>query len=144
MCAGIPILSRRAASVRCSRGSTTMELAIVLPLLLLLTIGSFETGRAVWAKHTLSHAVREGARYASVRSTASDDPATAAMIEARTKAAAVGLAANQVEVTTSWEPSNSAGSTVHVQARYAFHPVTPLLPFDTIELSTGTQRVIDY
>jgi hypothetical protein len=86
-----------------------MEMAILTPLLFLLTLGAFELGRGVWTKHTLSHAAREAARYASVRSLTSDDPATAATIEARAKQAAVGIDASLMTVTTTWNPSNQQG-----------------------------------
>jgi len=120
------------------------EMAILIPVLMLLTIGAIEMGRGVWTKHMLSHAAREAARYASVRSTTSDDPATAAKIEARAKAAAVGLDTSLLTVATTWTPSNQQGGSVRVHVTYAFHPVTPLIPFDTIQLTSNSQRVIAY
>jgi len=121
-----------------------MEMAILTPLLFLLTLGAFELGRGVWTKHTLSHAAREAARYASVRSLTSDDPATAATIEARAKQAAVGIDASLMTVTTTWNPSNQQGGTVRVQLSYDFEPVTPLLPFKSLTLTSNSQRVIAY
>ena len=121
-----------------------MELAILTPVLFLLTLGAFELGRGVWTKHTLSHAAREAARYASVRSTTSDDPATAAKIEARAKESAIGIDTSQLQVQTTWTPSNAPGGTVRVHVQYAFHPVTPLVPVSTIQLTSNSQRVIVY
>lgn len=45
------------------RGSAVVEFAIVLPLLLLLTLGTAEFGHAFYRYNTLTKAVRDGARY---------------------------------------------------------------------------------
>jgi len=126
------------------RGTGAVELAILTPVLFMLTLGAFELGRGVWTKHTLSHAAREAARYASVRSKTSDDPATNATITARAKAAAVGIDASLLTVTTTWNPSNTTGATVRVQLSYNFKPVTALIPFKTLTLTSNSQRVIAY
>jgi len=47
-------------------GQALVELAIILPLLLLLILGVFEFGRAMYVKNTLTHAARAGARSAVV------------------------------------------------------------------------------
>lgn len=49
-----------------SAGQALVEMAIILPLLLLLVIGIFEFGRAMYTKNTLTHAARAGARTAVV------------------------------------------------------------------------------
>ena len=47
------------------RGAAAAEMAMVLPLLLLLMFGSFEAGRFFLDEHVVLKAVRDGARYAS-------------------------------------------------------------------------------
>lgn len=47
-------------------GQAIVELALVLFLLLLLVLGIFEFGRAMYIKNTLTHAARAGARAAVV------------------------------------------------------------------------------
>ncbi len=49
-----------------SHGQAIVEMALVLFLLLLLVIGIFEFGRAMYIKNTLTHAARAGARAAVV------------------------------------------------------------------------------
>jgi Flp pilus assembly protein TadG len=129
---------------RKERGSTVAEMAILTPLLFLLTIAAFELGRAVWTKHTLSHVAREAARYASVRSITSDDPATVAKVQARAEEAAVGIDPALLDVDTTWSPSNQAGGTVRVHIQYDFHPITPLVPVSSITLTSNSQRIISY
>jgi Flp pilus assembly protein TadG len=50
------------------RGQSLLEFAMVLPVLLLLAIGTIEFGRAYYHYNTLSKAVRQGARYMSMHS----------------------------------------------------------------------------
>jgi Flp pilus assembly protein TadG len=49
------------------RGAALIELALIIPLLLLLTFTTTELGRAVYQYHVLVKAVRDGARYLSVQ-----------------------------------------------------------------------------
>lgn len=60
------------------KGQALVEMAIVLPLLLLLVMGIFEFGRAMYIKNTLTHAARAGARTAVVTQgiTATGSPVT--------------------------------------------------------------------
>lgn len=48
------------------RGTAVVELALVLPVFLLLVFGMIEFGRAVMVQHTLVNASREGARQAVI------------------------------------------------------------------------------
>jgi Flp pilus assembly protein TadG len=48
------------------RGVAMLELALILPLLLLILMGTIEFGRAYNARITLTHATREGARELAV------------------------------------------------------------------------------
>jgi Flp pilus assembly protein TadG len=48
------------------KGQALVEMAIILPLLLLLVLGIFEFGRAMYIKNTLTNAARAGARAAVV------------------------------------------------------------------------------
>jgi Flp pilus assembly protein TadG len=59
--------AKRTRSMNCT-GQALVEMAIILPLLLLLVMGIFEFGRAMYLKNTLTHAARAGARTAVVTS----------------------------------------------------------------------------
>lgn len=57
---------RRALGRTSRRGATTVEMTLVgIPLIFML-ISIFEISRGMWIYHTLSYAVKEGVRYASV------------------------------------------------------------------------------
>lgn len=45
-------------------GAAAAELAMVLPLMILLLFGGFEGGHFIWQQHKLVEAVRDGARFA--------------------------------------------------------------------------------
>jgi Flp pilus assembly protein TadG len=51
---------------RCDRGSNAVELALLLPILILLLFGIIEFGRGYNAKITLTHAARESVRVYSL------------------------------------------------------------------------------
>ena len=51
-----------------NRGSAAAEMALVLPLLLIIMCGSLELGNYFWNEHVLVKGLRDGARYAARRS----------------------------------------------------------------------------
>lgn len=56
--------------LRDNRGQATVELALVMPILLLLVIGVFEFGRAWNQKQVITDAARQGARICAVANAA--------------------------------------------------------------------------
>lgn len=58
-------LRRKFPRAKLERGQSTVELAMVVPLLLLIAAGAIEFGRAYYLYNTLSKSVREAARYMS-------------------------------------------------------------------------------
>jgi Flp pilus assembly protein TadG len=61
-------------------GAALVEMALVLPILILLLLGTFEFGRAFNAKITLTHATREAVRELAI--TGDADEAEAALLAA--------------------------------------------------------------
>lgn len=59
-------MSRLRAFRRGDGGQTTVEFALAVVLLLVIVLGLFDLGRAVWYSNALAMATREGARYAIV------------------------------------------------------------------------------
>jgi Flp pilus assembly protein TadG len=52
-------------SVRSQRGQSIVELALLLPLFLIVILGIIEVGRLWWTQQALTNAAREGVRYSS-------------------------------------------------------------------------------
>jgi len=91
------LLRRLRQRLACEQGTAIIETAMTLPLLLLVTVGIFEFGRAFQTWQVLTNAAREGARVAVL-----PNQATGAA-EARVK-----------DYLASGQLSNAAGATVTV------------------------------
>jgi Flp pilus assembly protein TadG len=52
---------------RKQKGVALVEFALILPFLLVLSIITFEFGRAIWQYNTLTNSVRDAARYLSLQ-----------------------------------------------------------------------------
>ena len=61
-----PVPPARASALRDEQGAAAVEMALVLPLLLLLLFGIIDFGRVLNAQITLTEAAREGARAAAL------------------------------------------------------------------------------
>jgi Flp pilus assembly protein TadG len=53
------------------KGAELLEFAFVLPLLLLICLGTIEFGRAYYTYNILAKSLRDGARYAATSTTSS-------------------------------------------------------------------------
>lgn len=98
------------------RGATAVEVALLMPVLLVLVMGIVDFGRALHAQITLTQAAREGVRVAALKQ---PNPAT------RTQNAATGLSGVGVTV-TACPATASPGSDAEVKATYTFEFVTPV------------------
>jgi hypothetical protein len=77
--------------ISAQRGQSLVEMALILPVFLLILIGIFDGGRLVFAYHTVNNAAREGGREATVNQTVAD-------VQARTAQHAVALAIPAADV----------------------------------------------
>ncbi len=99
-------------------GAAAVELALVLPFLLLLLCGIIDFGRAYNARITLSNAARESVRVWALGGT--QDEATA-----RASEAAVGLTITDVSFDSS--PECTFGATTAITVTASFTYITPLI-----------------
>jgi Flp pilus assembly protein TadG len=88
--------TRSANRRRGERGAVAVELALVLPLLMVLVFGVIDFGRLFNAQVTLTQAAREGSRVAAVCANAS--PPNCGTVTSRTMAAAPNLDGMTVDV----------------------------------------------
>ena len=116
-----------------------MELAVALPLALLLMAGSVDVCRAYSQAGIIANAARQGARYGM------NHPTDVTTIQSRALAEAAGsgvqLQTNQVSVAT---PSGSgSGNPVTVTVTYAFAPAMgAVLGFQTVSIVKSCTMVI--
>jgi Flp pilus assembly protein TadG len=133
---------------RRSGGQALVEFALVFPILVLILLGIFELGRAVFAFNTIGNAAREGARIAAVNQilTSPDcvddrpviNPADAHWSVKRCaaeKALTLGLRESDVTVNFSAPPGASftcsptlrVGCMATVTVRHVYRATTPII-----------------
>ena len=114
-----------------------VELALVLPLVVMFIFGIVEFGRAYNAKIQLTSAVREGVRTAAL----GGPSVSTAAIEDEVRAAATGLVGDDITVVLSAKCETTASVNATVTASYPFRYDIPLLGSRTADLeATGVMR----
>lgn len=123
-----------------SRGQSLVELALILPVLLLLALAALDLGRLFYAQITLTNAAREGAMEASLNPTSFVAGSACNAASNRIMCATVGEAANSfvtvapADVQRQCSPAcaKAANTTVTVTVTGRFRLITP-----AIEVFTG-------
>jgi hypothetical protein len=113
---------------RSDRGQTLVEFAMVISVLFLFVLGIFEFSRLFFAFGTMSHGVREAARYAVVNPGAPD-------VEQRAEDS-IFLIGGSADVEVTYVPDASDPGDlycshrckVQVTATSTYRPWTPLIP----------------
>ena len=122
------------------RGQSIVEMAIALPLLLLLTMAVVDFGRAYNNYIVVTNASREGARFGSRFPQNLDGIRGAALLEASNSG--IPLAAGNVTRTFP-RGSSAAGFPISVTVTYSFPTILGgIAGFDTLTLRRTTQMVI--
>lgn len=86
-----------------SRAQSMVELALVLPIMILVVMGLVEFGRALFIYTVVSNAAREGVRAGLV------DPTNTAWVEDRIRARLVLMAPDSVTVTVNYDDGTDGG-----------------------------------
>ncbi len=124
----VPAVPKRpVVSPRQARGTATVELALCLPMIVLITFGAVEGASMIFLKQTLAQAAYEGAKVAIHRN------ATNADVTAATQRVLAGRALN--DVTVNLNPSNIRSArrgdliTIEVIAPSDANSIFPFGPF---------------
>jgi len=138
------------------RGSTMLESAVMISVLLVMLFGVIGFGNALYTYHFVSNTAREATRWASVRGHSCTGGCEASSGDVNTYvqslSTGIGLDPTKVTTTTTWvappgnlaictSPPNSPGCVVQVQVQYSFQFLFPLLPSGFTMQSTS-QMVI--
>jgi Flp pilus assembly protein TadG len=150
-----------------ARAQAMVEFAMVAPIFFLLLFGIIEAGRFIFYYETLSHATREGARYAIVNGAntlgcPSGPPATGssacdtsgANVVTEVRQAALGVPSAGVAVQRCWwyvacdfgtygDGDNARGANVTVAASYTYSSLIPLVPLPPITVTAESSLVIN-
>ncbi len=121
--------------VRHERGQSIVELALVLPMLILLLLAVMEGGRIFSAYVELQSVAKDGARFASIACTS--ETVLESQIPAWTEAsltpwvlgkvASLDLNALQVDFARKGAPGTGTGTWVEVSLTYSLEIVTPII-----------------
>lgn len=103
------------------RGQAMVELAIVLPILLLLVMGIIDFGRIYHGYLAVTTAAREAARQAAIGATDAEIKETAL-----TAASPLDTAALSVQVSPG-ESGRYPGTAITVEVRYSLPLLTPII-----------------
>jgi len=141
---------RRMQDSRRRRGNIIIETALVFLPFVLLLVGVFEVGRAMWTYHSLSAAIKRGVRFAIVHGARCADasaacPVTIGNISQVIRVAGLGLEAARLQLTlvagdqtftcptlsaclsntTVWpaSPNNAVGERISISGTYSFATV---------------------
>ncbi|KAB0666539.1 pilus assembly protein [Oryzomonas japonica] len=115
--------------IRGSKGQALVELALILPILLLLILGVIEFGRAFYMKNTLTNAVRHAARKAAVNTSWNQNS-----IRFWTYSAVPASWGNTSVITLAQSspaspPSSGSGADITVTAKLKFNTIVPHFSF---------------
>ena len=125
-------------------GTAALEFAFVAPTFILIILGGLDLGRAMMISSTIKHVASDGARYAAVRGSEKEFPATETEVEAYVLSKATGLDTAQLDVDVSWAPNNSEGGLVTVEVSYPYtFLVAGILSLDPIEIEMASSMVIN-
>jgi len=121
---------------RADRGQSLAELAILLPIILILVFGIIDFGMGLRAYITVSQATREGARYAAVGNPAGAfTSGGAGDCNGSTGTTAVGKVCstmkglnldNITDVSVTYPDGNHPGESVRVSVTYHYNYITPI------------------
>ncbi len=108
-------------TVQSEKGQAVVELALVLPLLLLLLFGIMEFGRVFDASLVITQAVREGARAGAVGGTDADvtDAVMTVAGNLNQKSLSIAISPSQNERTS--------GGSITVEVNYSVQLVDPVI-----------------
>lgn len=132
-----------------SRGQALVEFALILPIFILLLVGIFDFGRAIYAYNTIANAARESVRVGIV-----DQNTTKMEALAIRRADALALTPGDVDVAflnadlTNAAPCNVGrriGCVIEVTVRYRYQAATPILGniLGVINLQAVTRQQIE-
>ena len=120
---------------RSQRGATAVEFALVAPIFLIMVIGVFELGRAMWIRASMQYAVEETTRYAIVNTSA-----TTSALATYAASAYSSSGINISGATFSATQATTSGITyVTITGSYDFSVIVPLVPIPDITLSAKSR-----
>lgn len=108
---------------RIRRAQSLVEFALVLPMLVMIIMGVFDLGRAIYSDTVIGNAAREGARTGIIKTKTDADIISAV----QSTAFAIGTTDPPMHISISPSPTRSSPGTINVTVTYTFTAITPLI-----------------
>jgi hypothetical protein len=125
------------------RGQSLVEMALLLPAMLLLIVVTLDMGRGVYYYSVIYNAAREGARYGIIH------PEDISGIKDAAANLAIGISLHPEDVQVLPDPPDENVNTIRIIIEYPFELVTPLASLvtqckcDIINLKTSSTMQIE-
>jgi Flp pilus assembly protein TadG len=143
--------------LKTAEGSTLVEFSLVAFMLIIVILGVVEMGRLVLVYTTIANSARAGARYAIVHghdraagsgadgeSGPGNNPAQVLTVVKNFGSAGL-LHLSDSNITVTYSPSNTVGSTVTVKVVYTYDPLVSFFNnLLNVNLGSTSQGVITY
>ncbi|MEA3345829.1 MAG: TadE family protein [Chloroflexota bacterium] len=126
--------------LKAEKGQSVVELALLLPILMIILTGVVDLGRAFNAYITITNAAREGARYGSLNPTDTNGIKARVMGEA----AGSGVSVEEGDIPApTCDPSCEPGNTICVEVHHDFPLLTGfVVSGGAIQLVSSAEMVI--
>jgi len=126
------------------QGQSLLEFALILPVLVIVLVGVFDLGRALFALITITNAAREGARYGSLHTDETVDMVQAAAV-LEGQGSGITVTASNVSVScpddgAAW-PCNR-GTAVRVTVNYAYESLLNVIIPANINMSRSVEMAV--
>jgi Flp pilus assembly protein TadG len=124
--------------IRSEKGAALLEAAITVPMILLISVGIFEFGRAYQTWQVLTNAAREGARVAVISGT-TDDAVKARVVAYMQNGALNDGAATMVTVTrgVTLTGTTDTGTQITINYPFQFMVLNPVVRLIAPTSTTG-------
>lgn len=123
-------------------GSELLEVALALPVLLMLTYGVLQILLFLYCYVAATYSSRLAVRYATQHGAASLLPCTAIDTASIVQNYVFGIPANGIAATTTWSPNNTVGSTVTIRVTLSYAGALGLSGFTNLSATTTASGVI--
>ena len=121
--------------VRNERGTAMVEMAIVLPIIILFFLGMIDFGRAIFLYNNLTNAAREGARFGASQVQGGSTPPAPGPIQDTTKVRIVDFSGQPLDATASIVATTTISKITVTITNYSFKPITPLPMVSSLKLN---------
>ena len=127
--------------LRSEAGSTTLEFAVAIPVVVLLVFGSMAVMLGLRCLGDANYATGIAARYAALHSETSDTPASSQTIAEEVRSH-LWLSSQSADITANWSNGNTPGSQVIVTTTITTHFAIPLTNVHSLTISVSAIRAV--